>query len=166
MSDLDKLLEEAKATAANVQFDTRICSKCEIEKPYSDFSFASQTKTDLAKGVRRKKAQCRACDSRETSAYYRRDGLEAARKRYREEYYSRKYGLDKALSKALSIAEVRTGRCPICKTTEKLVLDHDHATEKVRELICSSCNTLLGAAGDSLDVLYEAIAYIKRHRGL
>lgn len=36
------------------------------------------------------------------------------------------------------------GRCALCERRTELVIDHDHATGKVRGLICAQCNTLLG----------------------
>jgi hypothetical protein len=41
--------------------------------------------------------------------------------------------------------------------------DHCHATQKVRGILCSSCNTLLGLANDSIAVLTAAIKYLERH---
>lgn len=40
--------------------------------------------------------------------------------------------------------EQKTGICPGCRTEKKLVLDHDHKTGKIRDWICSRCNTFLG----------------------
>jgi len=45
-----------------------------------------------------------------------------------------------------------------------LSVDHDHETGKVRELLCNSCNHLLGAAKDNPEILEAAAAYIRRHR--
>lgn len=62
------------------------------------------------------------------------------------------------------------GLCAICglegkKTlaTQRFALhvDHDHKTGKVRGLLCHNCNTILGNAGDSPDVLVKAIAYLE-----
>ena len=51
-------------------------------------------------------------------------------------------------------------------------LDHDHACceenracDKCRRgLLCANCNHLLGYAGDSVEVLYGAIAYLLKHK--
>lgn len=73
---------------------------------------------------------------------------------------------------------VRTyeGRCPICQrevAPDGWVLDHDHelaATHQhsdrqgcrrcVRGLICGACNTMLGMARDSVEVLRRGEAYL------
>jgi len=55
-------------------------------------------------------------------------------------------------------------RSPKGKPYWRLVVDHCHATGKVRALLCSSCNGLLGLARDSINVLEQAIEYIRRHQ--
>jgi len=45
--------------------------------------------------------------------------------------------------------ELQQGMCAICSKhqsslKQKLVLDHNHATGKIRDLLCSHCNTRLG----------------------
>jgi len=63
------------------------------------------------------------------------------------------------------------GKCAICKrTTEKFVVDHDHACcdgeiscgDCVRGLLCNSCNTMLGFAGDNIQTLNAASKYLAR----
>lgn len=41
-------------------------------------------------------------------------------------------------------------------------IDHCHASGKVRGLLCSNCNTLLGVARDDPAILKEAIAYLNK----
>ncbi len=62
------------------------------------------------------------------------------------------------------------GCCAVCgrkfgKTKrDKPGVDHCHVTKKVRGLLCNSCNTLLGHAGDSVNTLQNAIKYLQRTR--
>jgi hypothetical protein len=44
--------------------------------------------------------------------------------------------------------------------------DHDHETGRTRELLCLSCNTLLGQAKDSPKILAAAVAYILKHQSI
>ena len=59
--------------------------------------------------------------------------------------------------------------CPICKkssipyVTANLVIDHDHDTGNAREWICDSCNTGLGRFKDNVELMKEAIKYLKKH---
>jgi hypothetical protein len=59
--------------------------------------------------------------------------------------------------------------CAICKISaseldRELSVDHDHATDKVRGLLCSPCNIGLGIFQDNIEFLQEAIKYLKKHR--
>lgn len=64
------------------------------------------------------------------------------------------------------------GVCAICRKpetatfkghTKRLSVDHDHGTGRVRGLLCTACNTLLGHARDNVEVLREAIVYLFKH---
>jgi hypothetical protein len=72
-----------------------------------------------------------------------------------------------------AIYESQGGRCAICrrpgnppahghgagKTT--LHVDHDHASGRVRGLLCSLCNTGIGAFSESPEALQAALAYLR-----
>lgn len=45
-----------------------------------------------------------------------------------------------------------------------LSVDHDHETNKVRDLLCFSCNSGLGQFKDNLDLLFKAYKYLKKHK--
>jgi hypothetical protein len=47
---------------------------------------------------------------------------------------------------------------------ERLVVDHDHVTDKVRGLLCRWCNIALGGAKDSVHVLRGLIEYLENWR--
>lgn len=52
------------------------------------------------------------------------------------------------------------GKCLICEKKEKLVVDHDHETKKIRGLLCHSCNLTLGKISDNINILCSAIQYL------
>lgn len=67
------------------------------------------------------------------------------------------------------------GACAICggqetathKTTQlkrRLAIDHCHVTKKVRGILCTGCNTVLGNAKDNIDILLKAAEYLERHQ--
>lgn len=61
--------------------------------------------------------------------------------------------------------EEQRGRCAICgKNDVALCIDHDHDTDRVRGLLCSSCNMGLGHFHDRTDLLMTAKAYLERNR--
>jgi len=74
----------------------------------------------------------------------------------------RKYGLSTEELEAMQLAQ--GGLCAIChkSSKKKLCIDHSHATGQVRGLLCGKCNTLLGLASDSVELLTSAIEYLKK----
>lgn len=58
------------------------------------------------------------------------------------------------------------GRCAICGTHQSelkraLCVDHNHATGKVRGLLCDYCNHALGKSRENIEILYRMIAYLE-----
>ena len=56
--------------------------------------------------------------------------------------------------------EKQGGTCAICRTKPAVHVDHDHATGRVRGILCFACNRGLGKVGDSVEVLRAMIAYL------
>ncbi len=42
-------------------------------------------------------------------------------------------------------------------------IDHDHATGKVRGLLCHNCNVAIGLMKDNTDLLKKAAEYLETH---
>lgn len=64
----------------------------------------------------------------------------------------------------------QNGVCAIChqppktggkKAAARLHVDHDHVTDRVRGLLCGSCNTGMGLLKDSAELLLSAARYLK-----
>lgn len=64
------------------------------------------------------------------------------------------------------------GKCAICGNPETikrngkvrwLAVDHCHASQKVRGLLCGICNPMIGYAKDNIEVLERAIGYLRSH---
>lgn len=59
----------------------------------------------------------------------------------------------------------QNGRCAICLSEypgpNAFHVDHDHATGKVRGLLCTRCNPGLGYFRDDPELLARAIEYLK-----
>jgi len=60
-------------------------------------------------------------------------------------------------------------KCAICFSTEPRgrgwQTDHDHKTGVVRAILCHGCNSLLGHAKESPQVLLGAFRYLYQHGG-
>ena len=76
------------------------------------------------------------------------------------------YGLSEERYAELLTAQ--DGRCAICQTDEwggkhgVPHVDHDHATDEVRGLLCDACNNGLGRFADAPERLRAAAAYLER----
>lgn len=65
--------------------------------------------------------------------------------------------------------DLQNGVCLICaQTTEgrgkaknRLAVDHNHTTGKIRGLLCSHCNTALGLFRDNVSLLQSAVMYLQ-----
>lgn len=74
------------------------------------------------------------------------------------------YGI--SLSEKIERSAQCGGRCQSCGDLtglDALVVDHCHSTGKVRGLLCSSCNKMLGFAFDSTARLHLAAAYLEEN---
>lgn len=62
---------------------------------------------------------------------------------------------------------VQGGVCAICKfpctSGDKLSVDHCHRTNKVRGLLCRSCNLALAAVNESEELIYSLLDYLQQH---
>ena len=65
-----------------------------------------------------------------------------------------------------AVYKTYNGHCAICngESRRKLVLDHCHATGKLRGFLCSPCNTGLGMFKDKPEVLLAAAEYLAKHK--
>lgn len=120
--------------------NTKVCHKCKTEKDINHFS---QSKHHAA-GYR---PVCRQCRSEHRAA------IQPARKNYAQ------------------LLANQNGCCAICGKSEednkqKLSIDHNHTTNKIRALLCRACNTGLGSFGDSTTLLSVAIEYLEQTDGV
>ncbi len=82
------------------------------------------------------------------------------------------YGTSKTSTPVISDAEyarllqAQNGLCAICNREERvankaLATDHDHATGKIRGLLCMRCNAGIGLLGDTISAVQNALDYLK-----
>ncbi len=84
----------------------------------------------------------------------------------------RKYEGMNSLKCYENLLKQQNGSCAICfkqNTTtrngiiKRFAIDHDHQSLKVRGLLCTFCNSLIGYATDDISILESAISYLKKH---
>lgn len=138
------------------------CSKCGVERDISEFY-----KDSRRPGGRG--SWCRVCWVAFSKA--KRDKMSPRDRQARE--LRRRYGITPDEYDAMLKKQNKV--CAICKDreatvhrisqkTQKLAVDHDHNTGKVRGLLCSRCNKALGLFYDDLTLLTAATEYLIQHK--
>lgn len=87
-------------------------------------------------------------------------------------YYKRNYGITE--SRYREMKEEQGDRCALCggegfimnskRHKERLCVDHDHETGKVRGLLCHNCNRALGLLQDKPELMRKAANYVEKHK--
>lgn len=113
--------------------------------------------------------RCILCVSR-ARASSRRVNLDGARRGERARRgrtganYKTRYGIDREEYERM--AREQAGACMTCGQDEKrLVVDHNHRTGKVRDLLCDRCNRGVGVVEEPGELL-RLMAYLVRHGDL
>lgn len=141
-----------------------ICTGCKKDKPESEFWRDNRRN--------RKMSRCRAC-KREYMRGYRKRRPDMDKDRYwkdpdseQERHLIRKYGI--TLADYGRIFTEQLGKCAVCQTPHdggrRFDVDHDHKTGIVRGLLCTSCNRMIGHAGDNPSRLVAASEYLQSSR--
>lgn len=103
--------------------------------------------------------QCIKCKKTlDISNFAKRD--DGASDGYRNECHECKKHISKTI-RELKKTHIKADCCDICGSSDKLVLDHCHVTDKFRGWLCNECNTGLGKLGDSLDRAKRAVEYLE-----
>lgn len=131
------------------------CSACGKILSKSNFGPRKLNKDGLS-------GQCRNC--RNAKRIKREAGRkEQLLKQGRENYFKSAYGL--TFEDRAKIYVNQNGRCDICQDPvplDKIAIDHDHKTGKIRALLCYSCNRNL-AGVENKEFLKKALEYLKKH---
>lgn len=135
------------------------CRKCGL-KPINDFY------PDKSRRGTQTSSECKVCFSkRRISLKSNKDTVE---KRYRRNNLAR-FGLTVELYDKMF--KNQNGLCKICEKPEtdihhktglvqRLTIDHDHDTGKVRGLLCATCNKGIGLLKHDKKILGNAIKYL------
>ena len=138
------------------------CSHCGKYQPFSAFSKSGGPNRG---GVA---AYCKPCMRLYKREQYRKHG-KSERTRQRETTMKfKQYGLTP--EQYQDMFEQQGGVCAACgqpemtrhhaETVSSLAVDHDHATGKIRGLLCTRCNIAIGVLQDDLHRLEGLLAYM------
>lgn len=171
----------ARSRPADIETESKVCSTCKRRLPLTEFHRRSGAPDGLmyrCKDCRNDAYNKRYANDpefrerrrRHNRTQYKRDAVTKTRRRSRG---LAMYGLTEEDFNTLAAAQ--GGVCAICKQPPyggrkdgfktRLSVDHDHATRKIRGLLCDPCNIGLGVFKDSPELLAVAIAYLERNRG-
>jgi len=145
----------------------KTCSHCKIEQELANFVKNKTTKDGFA-------SWCKRCNSNALISWAMRGGKER-KKIYEQARHEADPGKrkNKALKANYGITlddynamwANQKESCAICFTKETkgrgFHVDHDHATGKVRGILCNQCNLALGHFEDDIQRMELAIKYLK-----
>ena len=141
-----------------LRFGRRYCWPCVRMLRTKEFSYIV--------GVRKRDGKCMDCGSADLADSQRCFECKRAVRLYKT------YGISEEEYQQKRSAQ--QNKCAICLKEEKdcllkigqkerFVVDHDHKTNKVRDLICGKCNSVLGYAEDNSEILLSAARYLALH---
>lgn len=161
------------------------CVKCGLVQPLELFYRASGTRDGYrgdCKDCFKARAKARYPQVREANIArarkWRDDNLERyqanqrrmrgspeGKLRQRAGHLMRKFGM--TIEQYDAMLEGQGGGCWICGRPPRedisLHVDHDHATGRIRGILCFCCNNALADFGDNPELLRKAAGYVSRH---
>jgi hypothetical protein len=149
---------------------TKICSLCKQDKPLTEYHTTSKNKKT---GKRYLACRCKTCVAAESLKWYKAQSKEykqQAWERHKKHpdaklWYMRGYLKKYQLTpdQFFKMVADQDNKCAICQIefSKTPHVDHCHATNIVRKLLCSHCNRLLGEAKECIIILNNAINYLK-----
>lgn len=138
----------------------KLCRKCGLLKEH-------HRHTRSKDGMQYWCADCRKGWKPVEKAAYDKAHYHQDKEKYRNSSYKKRYGITLADYNKLLLTQ--NGLCGICNSMcssgKLLAVDHNHKTNKVRGLLCTKCNLLIGYASESPEILRQAIEYLRRKYG-
>lgn len=145
-----------------IPIEFQSCVKCNETKHHSAFSKRKNSPKNYS--------WCRQCVNANSHSWRKERG---GKLKERERHLRKAFGITNSEYETMVIQQ--NNLCAICKEPEsykhqltdspcKLAIDHDHATGKVRQLLCRRCNQILGQFNDNVDLFKACIDYLNKHK--
>jgi peptide methionine sulfoxide reductase MsrB len=144
-----RVMRDPSNRPVDVSDGHRYCPSCQQVLPIEDFVRNRRTKSGWG-------SYCRPCQrAKVAESVKRRHGTT------RHYHLKRRYGI--GADDVLAMLETQGSACLICRRQLSVAtahVDHDHATGKVRGILCFACNGGMGQFGDDPEVLMRAARYL------
>ena len=137
---------------------TKICIHCNVRKRTNSFYFNKTMRDGL-------RSTCKECDYKYTQEW-REANPQRGREHQRKGRLKRRYGL--TLTAYAALKEAQGNCCAACGISfqsminKHIHVDHDHASGKIRGILCRGCNVALGAMTDDPVKITSLLKYIER----
>ena len=150
----------------------KICFRCKKEKESTDFYRSKAIKSGFmneckeCNGERNKKWRIKnKLKASKTSKEWALNNPERSRLLKLKSYLRRKYNI--TVEEFEKRKKAQQNRCLICEKvfvlSSQTHVDHNHSTKKVRGILCTRCNFIVGMVENEGDIILKSIEYIKRH---
>jgi hypothetical protein len=167
----------------------KLCRLCGLDKPIEEFYVANGTR-DGRRGeckacfqaARKAKMEAdpalcwRAVERTQAWRDANRERFEEVQRRWiasggkaranRRSHLRRKYGI--TVEEYDEQLAAQRGCCALCEATPSarrpLHVDHNHATGRIRGLLCFDCNAAIGLLEENVEVMARAIEYLAPNR--
>lgn len=157
----------------------KTCKTCKQHLPLSKFSKSKKIKAN-GEVQEYYDSTCMVCRRKH---YLSKEGKKDLHRKSSKTWYSenpekaksqrlKRYGID--FDGYNKLREAQSYCCAICNKHESEVsqgraktpatalhVDHCHVTNKIRGLLCTNCNTILGKCYDNPDTLMRAVSYLQ-----
>jgi hypothetical protein len=132
--------------------ETKTCFRCKETKPVSEF-YRSNT--------RYYQRECKPCNRDRKYRWHKSD---AGKRSTANTKLKARFGI--SVEEYERMLAEQSGKCRICAQEvsymgHKLAVDHDHASGKVRGLLCKACNLAIGNFKDDPALCIAAAEYLK-----
>jgi hypothetical protein len=121
---------------------------------------------DKIKEIDRRSKEKHKAARYEKAKVWKKKNPDKVKRLNRRTHLKRKYGITEEQYNLM--LESQNLCCALCEKHQQelirpLGVDHNHATGKVRGLLCHECNAAIGLVKEDINLLFKIIDYLKRY---